>query len=115
MGSLYFLIPRMFGQRQMHSVPAINVHFWISTIGIVLYIAAMWIAGVMQGLMWRAVSEDGTLTYTFVEGVKATYPFYAIRLLGGMLYLCGMLIMAWNVFRTVVDAKPAAALIPQPA
>ena len=62
-----------------------------------LYIAAMWIAGVMQGLMWRAVSADGTLTYTFVESVKATYPFYAIRLLGGVLYLAGMLIMAWNV------------------
>jgi cytochrome c oxidase cbb3-type subunit 1 len=115
MGSLYYLIPRLFGRTEMHSVRAMNLHFWIATIGVVLYIAAMWIAGVMQGLMWRAVSEDGTLTYTFVEGVKATYPFYAIRLLGGMLYLCGMLIMAWNVFRTVVDAKPAAALIPQPA
>ena len=74
-----------------------NLHFWIATIGIVLYIAAMWIAGVMQGLMWRAVNDDGTLTYTFVESVKATYPFYAIRLLGGVLYLAGMLIMAWNV------------------
>ena len=61
-----------------------RVHFWIATIGIVLYIAAMWIAGVMQGLMWRAVNADGTLTYTFVESVKATYPFYAIRLLGGV-------------------------------
>ena len=78
----------------MYSVRLINVHFWIATVGIVLYIAAMWIAGVMQGLMWRAVGEDGTLTYTFVESVKATYPFYAIRLLGGLLYLGGMLVMA---------------------
>ncbi|HTG97039.1 MAG TPA: cytochrome-c oxidase, cbb3-type subunit I [Burkholderiales bacterium] len=115
MGSMYYLIPRLFGRTQMFSVRAISLHFWIATVGIVLYIAAMWIAGVMQGLMWRAVSEDGTLTYTFVESVKATYPFYAIRLLGGALYLCGMLIMAWNVVRTVADAKPAEALIPAPA
>jgi cytochrome c oxidase cbb3-type subunit 1 len=115
MGSLYYLIPRLFGRTEMYSVRAINLHFWVATIGIVLYIAAMWIAGVMQGLMWRAVSEDGTLTYTFVESVKATYPFYAIRLLGGLLYLAGMLIMAWNVFKTVAVAKPAEALIPAPA
>src|SRR5512138_2758076 len=115
MGSLYYLVPRLFGRRQMYSVRAINLHFWIATIGVVLYIAAMWIAGVMQGLMWRAVGEDGTLTYTFVESVKATYPFYAIRLLGGVLYLAGMLIMSWNVYKTVVSAKPAEALIPAPA
>jgi cytochrome c oxidase cbb3-type subunit 1 len=81
----------------------------------VLYIAAMWIAGVMQGLMWRAVSEDGTLTYTFVESVKATYPFYAIRLLGGVLYLGGMLIMAYNVAKTVGAGKSVEAPIPAPA
>jgi cytochrome c oxidase cbb3-type subunit 1 len=115
MGTMYYLIPRLFGRSEMHSVRAISLHFWIATVGIVLYITAMWIAGVMQGLMWRAVSEDGTLTYTFVESVKATYPFYAIRLLGGVLYLAGMLVMAWNVYRTVVGAKPAEALIPQPA
>jgi len=115
MGSLYYLIPRLFGRVEMYSVRAISLHFWIATIGIVLYIAAMWIAGVMQGLMWRAVSEDGTLTYTFVESVKATYPFYAIRLLGGVLYLSGMLIMAWNVWKTVSESKPAEALIPAPA
>jgi cytochrome c oxidase cbb3-type subunit 1 len=112
MGSMYYLIPRLFGRAEMHSVRAISLHFWISTVGIVLYIAAMWIAGVMQGLMWRAVSEDGTLTYTFVESVKATYPFYAIRLLGGVLYLAGMLVMAWNVYRTCVDSRPAEAAIP---
>ena len=115
MGSMYYLIPRLFGRPQMYSVPAINLHFWIATIGIVLYIASMWIAGVMQGLMWRAVGEDGTLTYTFVESVKATYPFYAIRLLGGVLYLSGMLIMAWNVAKTVAGAKPVEAVIPMPA
>ncbi|HYL90015.1 MAG TPA: cytochrome-c oxidase, cbb3-type subunit I [Burkholderiales bacterium] len=115
MGSMYYLIPRLFGRTEMYSVRLINVHFWVATIGIVLYIAAMWIAGVMQGLMWRAVGDDGTLTYTFVEAVKATYPFYAIRLLGGILYLAGMLIMSWNVFKTVIDAEPAEAAIPVPA
>jgi cytochrome c oxidase cbb3-type subunit 1 len=112
MGSIYFLIPRLFGRAEMWSVRLINVHFWVATIGIVLYIAAMWIAGVMQGLMWRAVGEDGSLTYTFVESVKATYPFYAIRLLGGLLYLGGMVIMAYNVFRTVVEGAHAEAPIP---
>jgi cytochrome c oxidase cbb3-type subunit 1 len=115
MGSLYYLIPRLFGRAQMHSVAAMNLHFWVATIGVVLYISAMWVAGVMQGLMWRAVGDDGTLTYTFVESVKATYPFYAIRLLGGLLYLSGMLIMAWNVFETIKKSRPTEALIPQPA
>jgi cytochrome c oxidase cbb3-type subunit 1 len=114
MGSIYFLVPKLFGRAEMWSVRLINVHFWVATIGIVLYIAAMWIAGVMQGLMWRAVGTDGTLTYTFVESVKATYPFYAIRLLGGLLYLAGMLIMAWNVFKTVSDGKSVEAPIPAP-
>jgi len=114
-GSLYYLIPRLFGRVEMYSVRLITLHFWVATIGIVLYIASMWIAGVMQGLMWRAVSSDGTLTYTFVEGVKATYPFYAIRLLGGTLYLGGMLIMAYNVYRTTAQGKPVEAAIPQAA
>src|SRR5687768_14711467 len=105
MGSLYYLIPRLFGRTEMHSVPAINLHFWISTIGIVLYIAAMWIAGVMQGLMWRAVSDDGTLAYSFVESVKATYPFYVIRFVGGLLYLAGMVVMAWNMWMTAAAGR----------
>ena len=112
MGALYHLIPRMYGRQSMYSVKAIELHFWIATIGIVLYIAAMWIAGVMQGLMWRAVNPDGTLVYTFIESVKATYPFYVIRLLGGLLYLGGMLIMAWNVVMTVRGSQPAEARIP---
>ena len=114
MGCLYHLIPRLYGRTEMHSVPLINAHFWIATVGIVLYIAAMWIAGVMQGLMWRAVSADGTLTYTFVESVKATYPFYAIRLLGGVLYLAGMLLMLYNTVKTVAGAQAVDARIPAP-
>jgi cytochrome c oxidase cbb3-type subunit 1 len=112
MGSMYYLIPRLFGRTQMYSRKAIELHFWIATIGIVLYIAAMWIAGVMQGLMWRAINPDGTLVYTFVESVKATYPFYVIRLLGGLLYLTGMLIMAWNTVMTVRSGKAALAPVP---
>ena len=112
MGSLYYLIPRMFGQTKMYSVRAIELHFWIATIGIVLYIAAMWISGVMQGLMWRAVNPDGTLVYSFVESVKATFPFYVVRLLGGVLYLTGMLIMAWNVVKTVSTGKAVPAPVP---
>ncbi|MBI3367565.1 MAG: cytochrome-c oxidase, cbb3-type subunit I [Burkholderiales bacterium] len=113
MGSLYYLIPRMFGRTAMYSVPAINLHFWIATLGVVLYIAAMWIAGVMQGLMWRALNTDGTLVYTFVESVKATWPFYFIRLLGGLLYLAGMSVMVWNVVMTVRAGKAAPSRIPQ--
>jgi cytochrome c oxidase cbb3-type subunit 1 len=93
-------------------VKAIELHFWLATIGIVLYIAAMWIAGVMQGLMWRAVNADGTLTYTFVESVKATYPFYAIRFVGGLLYLGGMVVMAWNVWLTAISGRSVKVAIP---
>ena len=114
MGSLYYLIPRLYGQKKMYSVPAIELHFWTATIGIVLYIASMWIAGVMQGLMWRAVNGDGTLTYTFVESVKATYPFYVIRFLGGALYLFGMLVMAWNTWMTVAQGRSIPVPVPLP-
>ncbi|NMM11343.1 MAG: cytochrome-c oxidase, cbb3-type subunit I [Polaromonas sp.] len=112
MGSMYYLIPRLFGQKQMYSMKAVEIHFWTATIGIVIYIAAMWIAGVMQGLMWRAVNPDGTLTYTFVEGVKATFPFYVLRLAGGVLYLGGMLIMLWNTFKTATAGRSATISIP---
>ncbi len=111
-GSLYYLLPRLFGRTEMYSTKAITLHFWITTIGIVLYIASMWIAGVMQGLMWRAVNEDGTLTYTFVESVKATYPYYVIRLSGGLLVLSGMFVMAWNMFKTIAAGKAVEGQIP---
>ncbi len=105
-GSMYILIPRLYGRKEMFSVKAIDLHFWVMTIGIVLYVAAMWIAGVMQGLMWRATNADGTLTYSFVEALNSTYPFYAIRFLGGVLIMVGMVVMVWNVYRTVT--RPAA-------
>mgnify|MGYP006073075721 FL=1 len=111
-GSLYYLIPRLWGKDRMYSVRLIEVHFWVATLGVVLYIASMWIAGVMQGLMWRATEPDGSLTYSFVESVKATYPFYAIRLLGGTIYLGGMILMAYNVFKTVVGVQPINPMVP---
>jgi cytochrome c oxidase cbb3-type subunit 1 len=90
MGAIYYLLPRLYGRTEMYSMRLVTLHFWVATIGIVLYIAAMWIAGVMQGLMWRAVNEDGTLTYTFIESIKATFPFYVIRLIGGTMYFVGI-------------------------
>jgi cytochrome c oxidase cbb3-type subunit 1 len=114
MGSIYYLIPRLAGRKQMYSVPLVEAHFWVATIGIVLYIASMWIAGVMQGLMWRAVNPDGTLTYTFAESVKATYPYYVIRFTGGLLYLSGMALMAFNTWKTLAGTVNVDAPIPQP-
>jgi cytochrome c oxidase cbb3-type subunit 1 len=108
-GSIYYLLPRLYGKTQMHSMKAVEVHFWIATVGIVLYIASMWIAGVMQGLMWRATNADGTLTYSFVESVKANYPFWTIRLLGGALFLSGMFLMTWNMFKTMAGGQAVDA------
>ena len=104
-GSIYYLLPKLFGKTEMYSTKLITTHFWVATIGTVLYIASMWIAGVMQGLMWRAVNADGTLAYSFVESVKGSYPFWAIRWLGGVLFLSGMLIMAYNMFKTMAGGK----------
>ncbi|KGI77868.1 cytochrome-c oxidase, cbb3-type subunit I [Oleiagrimonas soli] len=113
MGSLYCLIPRLYGRKQMYSQKLVETHFWVATIGVVIYIAAMWMAGVMQGLMWRATNDDGTLTYTFIESLKQTYPFYYARFFGGLLYLSGMLMMAWNTWMTWrTSREPAPALIP---
>ena len=111
-GSLYYLFPRLYGKTEMYSVRLITVHFWVSTIGVVLYISSMWIAGVMQGIMWRATNPDGTLTYSFVEAVKALHPFNAIRLVGGLLFFLGMLIMAYNVWKTIAGQKAVNAAIP---
>ncbi len=112
MGAIYYLLPRLYGRTEMYSMRLVTVHFWTATIGIVVYIAAMWIAGVMQGLMWRAVNEDGTLTYTFIESVKATWPFYVIRLVGGAMYLAGMVIMAYNMFKTIAVGKAVSDPVP---
>ncbi|MBX3712323.1 MAG: cytochrome-c oxidase, cbb3-type subunit I [Lysobacter sp.] len=104
-GAIYALLPRLVGLQQMHSIKLIDAHFWTHTIGVVFYIASMWIAGVMQGLMWRATNADGTLTYSFVESLNATYPYYLGRIAGGVLVVAGMLIMAVNVIRTLQAAR----------
>jgi cytochrome c oxidase cbb3-type subunit I len=106
-GSLYYLIPRLYGKTEMYSTRLINTHFWLSTIGVIFYVANMWIAGVMQGLMWRAVNEDGTLTNTFVQSLEATWPFYVGRLAGGFVFFSGMLVMAFNTYKTVRSANGA--------
>ncbi len=103
-GAIYHLLPVLTGRKEMYSERLINVHFWLATIGTVLYIAAMWVNGIMQGLMWRAFNADGTLTYSFVEAVEASYPGYFVRVLGGGFFLLGMLIMTYNMVRTLTAA-----------
>ncbi len=112
-GSLYYLIPRMFNRETMYSTRLINLHFWIATIGVVLYITSMWISGVMQGMMWRAINPDGTLVYTHIQSIAASKPLYIIRVLGGVMYLGGMIIMAYNVVRTIMAGKAVDAPIPE--
>jgi cytochrome c oxidase cbb3-type subunit 1 len=113
---IYSMLPKLYGKKEMWSTRLIDWHFWTTTIGVVLYVASMWIAGVMQGLMWRATNEDGSLTYSFIEALNATYPYYAVRLLGGLMVLGGMFLMAYNTWRTVHDTARAPAIaIPEPA
>ena len=112
-GSLYYMIPRLFGRKEMHSVKLIDLHFWIATIGVVLYITSMWASGVMQGLMLGQYRPDGTLAYPeFISVVVRTMPFNAVRFVGGLFYLSGMCLMAYNVYRTAAAGKPVDAEIP---
>ncbi len=107
-GSLYHMIPRLWNT-EMYSVRLINVHFWLATIGLLLYITAMWISGISQGLMWRAFDDFGNLQYSFVESVAAMHPFYVMRAIGGMFYLTGMALMAYNIYMTIRQGVRAAA------
>jgi cytochrome c oxidase cbb3-type subunit I len=113
-GSLYHMIPRLWNT-PMYSVKLINAHFWLATIGVLLYITAMWISGISQGLMWRAFDDFGNLQYSFVESVAAMHPFYAMRAIGGMFYLTGMVLMAYNVYQTIRQGVRAAAAAGTPA
>lgn len=99
--SIYVLIPKIFNKKEMYSINLITVHFWLATTGTILYVVAMWISGIMQGLMWRSIDEDGTLSYAFIEVVMATHPFYILRFCGGILFLSGMVIMLYNLYMTV--------------
>ena len=99
-GALYHLVVKLWG-REMFSTKLVNLHFWMATIGIVIYIVAMWISGIMQGLMWRDYDEFGTLTYTFAETVSAMHPYYVMRATGGLIYFLGTVVMLYNVVMTI--------------
>jgi cytochrome c oxidase cbb3-type subunit 1 len=119
MGSLYAMAPRALDQPAMHSRRAMELHFWLHISGLLLYVLAMWTAGVMQGTMWQATNPDGTLKYSFLASVIATHPFHVIRFLGGVLVLAGMVVMAWNLWHTAAAArlnriKPILVPIPEP-
>ncbi|MDB5569034.1 MAG: ccoN [Hyphomicrobiales bacterium] len=114
-GAIYCLVPWLWNKPQLYSLRLVNWHFWVSTIGIVLYISAMWVAGILQGLMWRAYTTLGFLEYSFVETVEAMHPFYVIRALGGLLFLAGAVIMCWNVYRTIVTPAAETRQVPSGA
>ncbi len=107
-GAIYHMLPLLYGRQAMFSVKFINIHFWLATIGTVLYVCAMWVNGIMQGLMWRAFNQDGTLTYSFIESVQASNPGYLVRLIGGVFFLAGMLLMAYNMYRTISQSATEA-------
>lgn len=100
-GAIYYMVPRLWGRSRLYSLRMINWHFWLATLGIVLYASSMWVAGITQGLMWREYGEDGYLVYAFAEVVAAMKPYYVIRIAGGLLYLAGALVMVWNVWMTI--------------
>ncbi|GGH28842.1 cytochrome c oxidase subunit 1 [Alsobacter metallidurans] len=114
-GAIYCLVPWVFNRSRLYSLKLVNWHFWVSTIGIVLYISAMWVSGILQGLMWRAYTSLGFLEYSFIETVEAMHPFYVIRALGGGLFLAGALIMAFNIWKTITspETETVAAVRPQ--
>jgi cytochrome c oxidase cbb3-type subunit I len=117
-GAVYCLVPWLWNRKELYSLKLVNWHFWIASIGIVLYVSAMWVSGILQGLMWRAYTALGFLEYSFIETVEAMHPFYVIRALGGALFVVGALIMAWNLWMTVRNSEaiePAPRLALQPA
>jgi cytochrome c oxidase cbb3-type subunit 1 len=111
-GALYHMVPKLWNRPAMHSVKLIRAHLWIATIGIVLYITSMWVAGIMQGLNWRSYDQMGFLQYSFAEVVQQQKPFYIIRALGGVFYLTGMLIMVYNVWKTIRAGNSATGYGP---
>ena len=106
MGCLYHLIPRLYGQKEVYSLRLVSWHVWLATLGIVVYASAMWVSGIMQGLMWREYDANGFLVYSFAETVEAMHPYYVIRAFGGALFLVGSLIMVYNIYRTIKGSQP---------
>jgi cytochrome c oxidase cbb3-type subunit 1 len=100
-GAIYYLVPKLWNRTQLYSLRLVNWHFWLATLGIVVYAAVMWVAGIQQGLMWREYDDQGYLVYAFVESVAAMHPYYVVRTIGGLLFLSGALVMAYNIYRTI--------------
>ena len=101
-GSIYVLLPRLYNKARMYSINLITVHFWLATTGTVLYIVALWISGITQGLMWRSTNPiDGTLNYDFISSVAVSHIPFVVRALGGFLYVTGMIVMAYNCYKTI--------------
>jgi cytochrome c oxidase cbb3-type subunit 1 len=100
-GMLYYLFPKLWGRASLYSLRAVSWHYWLATIGIVLYAASMWVTGIMEGLMWREVDDQGFLVNSFADTVAAKFPMYVVRGLGGVMFLSGALIMCWNLWMTV--------------
>jgi len=118
-GSLYAMAPRALGVPQMHSRAAMELHFWMHVTGLMLYIVSMWVAGVTEGVMWRATNPDGSLTYSFIASLEAVKPLYLVRFLGGVMVVSGMIVMAWNLWHTAADARarlitPIPIPVPEP-
>ena len=111
--AIYFLTPKLWGRKEMYSMAAINWHFWLATLGIVLYASSMWVSGIMEGLMWREVDDQGFLVNSFADTVSAKFPMYVVRGLGGVLFLSGALVMVWNMWMTIRGATPKTVALPQ--
>ena len=101
-GAIYYLVPKLWNRERLYSLRLVTWHFWLATLGIVIYAAVLWVAGIQQGLMWREYDDQGFLVYSFAESVAAMYPYYALRTLGGLLYLVGAIIMAYNLTMTIL-------------
>ena len=108
-GAIYHLVPVLWNKPSLYSMKLVNTHFWLATVGIVLYIVAMWISGISQGVMWRSYNEQGILQYSFIDVLKATHPLYVVRALGGLFFLSGSLVMAYNIYKTITQKTPKTA------
>ena len=113
-GAIYCLVPWIWNRSRLYSLRLVNWHFWVSTLGIVLYISAMWVSGILQGLMWRAYTSQGFLEYSFIETTEAMHPFYVIRALGGGLFLAGALIMVFNIWKTITSPETETVTTTRP-
>ena len=104
MSALFHMAPRMF-KREIYSKKMMEAQFWLQTTAVVLYFTSMWIAGITQGMMWRAVDEYGNLMYSFIDTVTVLHPYYTIRAVAGVLYLVGFIMFAYNMFMTITASK----------